>query len=213
MNIREKGEEIFSWGLSQRTDGAAFAWENHSRGAAKVAEAIAEKCGMDKDRAYVSGLLHDIGRYKGPNTGMEHTVDGYNLLMEKGMPEVARVCLTHSFNPREKVDDITLDDEKQDKFLKNYLKNVDFDDYDRLIQLADFMSGAHGVTTIERRFCSVLWRHGLMNPQEDLLTLYELKEYFSQKAKMDIYELFASELRESVFNGTPGKNNNKEEKA
>lgn len=210
MNIREKGEEIFSWGASQRTDDAVSAWKNHSLGAARVAEAIAEKCGVDKDRAYVSGLLHDIGRYKGPHTGMEHTVDGYNLLMEKGMPEIARICLTHSFNPREKVHEITLDNPEQDKFLKDYMLKVEFDDYDLLAQLADFMSGAHGVTTIERRFCSVLWRHGLKEPREDLLKLYELKEYFSNKIGMDVYLLFIDELKASILNGIPGKYNNKQ---
>ena len=208
MNIREKGEEIFSWGVAQRTDDAVSAWKNHSRGAAKVAEEIAKRCGMDADRAYVSGLLHDIGRYKGPHTGMEHVVDGYNLLMDKGLPEVARICLTHSFNPREKVHEISIINLEQDKFLKDYMSKVEFDDYDRLIQLADFMSGAHGITTIERRFCSVLWRHGLKTPQEDLLTLYGLKDYFSKKAGVDVYEIFRDELAESVFRGTPGKYNN-----
>ena len=37
-------------------------WGNHSRTAAHCAEAIARYGGMNPDKAYVLGLLHDIGR-------------------------------------------------------------------------------------------------------------------------------------------------------
>ena len=205
MKLREKANEIFAWGLSKRHDDVVFAWENHSRAAGKVAEKIAEKSGLDSDKAYAAGLLHDIGRYKGPNTGMMHVVDGYDLLMEHGLEDIARICLTHSFNPREKVYDVTLSEGDKDKFLKDYMSKVKFDDYDKLVQLSDFMAGAHGVTTIERRFCSVLWRHGLKNPAEDLTTLYDLKQYFSDKAGIDVYELFRDDIAESQFKGIPGK--------
>ena len=204
MTLREKAEEIFDWGLRQRDDAIVFAWENHSRGAAKVAEAIAKKCGMDSEKAYAMGLLHDIGRYKGANTGMEHVMDGYELLLQKEMPEIARVCLTHSFNPMNKVEDVALKDAGRDEFLKSYIKKAEFDDYDKLVQLADFMAGAHGVTTIERRFCSVLWRHGLNNPREDLKTIYEIKQYFDKKAGMDVYELFHDKIATTPFEGIPG---------
>ena len=38
-------------------------WKDHSRTAAHCARKIAERCeGMDADKAYILGLLHDIGR-------------------------------------------------------------------------------------------------------------------------------------------------------
>ena len=38
-------------------------WGNHSRVAAHCAEKIARECdGLDADKAYILGLLHDIGR-------------------------------------------------------------------------------------------------------------------------------------------------------
>lgn len=38
-------------------------WGDHSRVAAHCAERIARACGdMDPDKAYILGLLHDIGR-------------------------------------------------------------------------------------------------------------------------------------------------------
>ena len=205
MYLRDKAEEIFDWGVEQRTDKLFHLWVAHSRGVAKISETIAKKCGMDVDKAYACGLLHDIGRYKGTETGLNHITDGYDVLMEEGLPEIARICLTHTFNPREKVDGVELDDPEKTKFLKDFIYNAEYDDYDKLVQLADYMSGAHGITTIERRFCSVLWRHGLKDPQADLVALYKLKEYFSKKAGMDIYELFPEEIMRSALNGIPEK--------
>ena len=71
-------------------------WRAHSLHVARAAGAIAEKCGMDGERAWVLGALHDVGRYEGVR-GLHHAVAGYALLMEKGDPGAARVCVTHSF--------------------------------------------------------------------------------------------------------------------
>lgn len=205
MELREKANDIFAWGRAQRTDELALTWENHSRGAATVAERLAEKAGMDKDLAYSMGLLHDIGRYKSVKTGMNHIIYGYELLMEKGMPEIARICLTHSFNPKEKVQILELDEPEKAEFVKQFVMSVEYDDYDKLIQLADFMAGSHGITTIERRFCSVLSRHDLPEPQKVLRKLYELKEYFDKKCGVEnIYSLFKGELEEAAIRGIPG---------
>ena len=42
-------------------------------------------------------LLHDIGRKFGVSY-LKHVSDGYSYMMSLGYDEVARVCLTHSFN-------------------------------------------------------------------------------------------------------------------
>lgn len=205
MELREKARDIFAWGRAQRTDELALTWENHSKGAASVAERLAEKAGMDKDLAFAMGLLHDIGRYRSVKTGMNHIIYGYELLMEKGLPEVARICLTHSFNPKEKVQILELDNPEKTEFVKQFVMGAEYDDYDKLIQLADFMSGSHGITTIERRFCSVLSRHDLPEPQMVLRRLYELKEYFDEKCGVEnIYSLFKDELEEAAIRGIPG---------
>ena len=214
MTLRERAEEIFEWGMKYREsnfpDGNNSAWDNHSRGAAEVAEKIAEKCGMDADRAYTSGLLHDIGRSKGPHTGLNHIIDGYEILKSQDMPEeIARICMTHSFNPKRTIDTFELADKEKELKIKEYVKSVDYDDYDRLIQLADYMSGAHGVSTIERRFCSVLRRHGFygIEPREVLNGIYELKEYFDMKSGGDVYELFHEKIATTPFQGLPGGGN------
>ena len=56
-------------------------WEQHSLVTADNARRIAEKVpGMDPEKAYIMGLLHDIGRRVGI-TGMLHVIDGYDCMM------------------------------------------------------------------------------------------------------------------------------------
>ena len=51
-------------------------WEQHSEVTAENARRIAQKVpGMNPEKAYVMGLLHDIGRREGV-TGMRHLMDG-----------------------------------------------------------------------------------------------------------------------------------------
>ena len=72
-------------------------WREHSLVVAECAYKIASKCGdMDKEKSYVLGLLHDIGRRFGV-TDFAHLIDGYNFLKELGYMEVAHICVTHSF--------------------------------------------------------------------------------------------------------------------
>ena len=90
------------------------------------------------------------------------------------------------------------------EFVRQFIKETEYDDYDRLVQLADYMYGAHGVTTLERRFCSVLARYDLAKPRRDLMGAYELKRYFDEKCGVDVYELFRAEIAEAPFRGIPG---------
>ena len=71
-------------------------WANHSRVVARIAETIAQECGLDTHRAYVSGLLHDIGRYEGVR-GLHHIYAGYEMMRRKGYDLIADICLSHSF--------------------------------------------------------------------------------------------------------------------
>lgn len=59
-------------------------WGNHSRTAAHCAERIAFYCDdMDSEKAYVLGLLHDIGRKFGTRH-LGHVSDGYSYMMSLG---------------------------------------------------------------------------------------------------------------------------------
>ena len=58
-------------------------WINHSYNVAKAAENIAKAYGMDCEKAYVCGLLHDIGRRTGI-AAVRHIIDGYDYAISQG---------------------------------------------------------------------------------------------------------------------------------
>ncbi len=164
-------------------------WGNHSRVAARCAEKIAVAAEMDREQAYVLGLLHDIGRRFGIRH-LGHVSDGYRYMTELGYPAVARICLTHSFNlPTLDVyvgkRDITPEQQGE---IQTLLDGIQYDDYDRLIQLCDCLAGTEGVMDMEARMADVKRRYGFY-PQEKWDANMKLKRYFEEKAGKDIYEI------------------------
>lgn len=166
------------------------AWVNHSRVTAQCAERIARECeGMDSQKAYVLGLLHDIGRKFGVKH-LGHVYDGYQYMLKLGFDEVAKICLTHSFsvqNIHDYIGRFDIEDNEIEE-LKEALASVEYDDYDRLIQLCDSIAGAEGVMNIEDRMSDVKNRYGRY-PKEKWDKNIELKEYFSGKTGKDLYEI------------------------
>ena len=162
-------------------------WGNHSRVAACCAQKIAEKAGLDGEKAYILGLLHDIGRKFGVKH-LGHVYDGYHYMMELGYGEVARICLTHSFNqPVLEVYIGRFDiSEAQQAQLQQLLDGLEYDDYDRLIQLCDCLAGAEGVMDMEARMLDVKQRYGFYR-QDKWDTNLWLKQYFEEKTGEDIY--------------------------
>ena len=68
-------------------------WVQHSQSVAANAMLIAEKTSIiDSDKAYVMGLMHDIGRRAGVK-GIQHIFDGYDYMMQIGQEALAHICL------------------------------------------------------------------------------------------------------------------------
>jgi hypothetical protein len=137
-------------------------WETHSRYVALGAQLIAARItGLDPEKAYVIGLLHDVGRRFGV-TGMRHVLDGYRFLNELGYPGAARICLTHSYpNKAEPYGASPWDGSKQEwRYVADYLRRIDYDDYDRLIQLCDGLTLPNGFCLLEKRLLDVTLRYG-----------------------------------------------------
>lgn len=212
MNYREKADELFSWALDKPR--ASESWQRHSKDVARVCEEVAKRAGMDPDLAYAKGLLHDF--YKAIERdaeikvevdgkmvyGMTHPFRGYELLMEKGFPEAARTALTHTFYNLEEVENEGFDQRflpEDKKFLMDWLSKNEYDDYDKLVQLADNMVSWKGVMTIDDRFCDILLRHPVSDPQSGLKKLYELKDYFDEKINGNVYEIFRDEIIETAI--------------
>ena len=148
---------------------------------------------MDEEKAYVLGLLHDIGRKFGKRH-LGHVSDGYSYMMKLGHEEAARVCLSHSFH-RRNVDDYVGNfdtSEAELKLIKEKLKEMDYDDYDRLIQLCDAIGGSEGVMDMEERMNDVERRYGSY-PEEKRKANHRLKTYFEEKMKSDIYTVCEKE--------------------
>lgn len=169
-------------------------WVNHSRVAAHCAEKIAQACGdMDVGKAYVLGLLHDIGRKFGVRH-LGHVSDGYTYMTELGYDEAAKICLTHSFHNQTLEDYIGRFDTSEEELMliKSALAEVTMDDYDRLIQLCDSLAGSEGVLFMEDRMEDVRRRYGAYSKAKWDANL-RLKEYFQEKAGRDIYEVVEKE--------------------
>lgn len=184
LPTREEAETI----LKEAEKCNPGAWGNHSRITAHCAEKIAEGCdGLDSEKAYILGLLHDIGRKFGISH-LRHVSDGYSYMMSLGFDEVAKICLTHSFNNQTLDDYIGRFDVTKDelKLIENKLKTVKTDDYDRLIQLCDSMAGSEKILNIEERMADVKRRYG-QYPKEKWNKNLQLKQYFENKIGENIY--------------------------
>ena len=178
-------------------------WEQHSISVAKNARLIAEKVeGMDCDKAYVMGLMHDIGRRAGIK-GILHIFDGYDYMMSIKQEEIARICLTHSF-PIKDVNtffgkyDCSSD---QKEFLAAFLKNSEYDNYDILIQLCDAISLPNGACIMEKRLVDVALRHGLPDFTIDKWKAFmNTKKHFDELCGCNIYTLLPNVLDNSSIN-------------
>lgn len=176
-------------------------WTAHSYHVAEVAELIAEACGnLDTEKAFVCGLLHDIGR-RTEIAQLRHTIDGYDYAISKGWDEVARVCLTHSFPVKDIEADIGKKDirPEQYEFIKNYLEQMEYDDYDKLIILCDALADAKGFCILEKRFVDTARRYGFYPFSLDRWNnTYKFKEYFEECMGKSIYTVLP-EIEKCIY--------------
>jgi HD domain len=176
-------------------------WVAHSRNVALAAKCIAEYSNLDAEAAYMMGLLHDIGRREGV-TGMRHILDGHNFLKQLGYEDAARVCLTHSFP----IKDIRVFmghwdvNENEWVFIQEFQNKLEYNDYDRLMQLCDCLALPQGICLIEKRMIDVALRLGVTEYTVPKWKAYlDIKNYFEQQMGQSIYKVLPGVV-ETTFN-------------
>ena len=186
----ETAEKILT-GAEQKSPGP---WVRHSRNVAQAAENIAECCpGLDAGKAFILGLLHDIGRREGAND-LSHTIDGYRYCMTQGFPTAARICLTHSFPGGNVGEGQGKWTDAEDRALtEKFLSGVQYDDYDKLIQLCDALAPASGFCLMEKRLVDVALRHGM-----NAFTQLKWKAFFQNRSH------FEALMGKSIYAVLPG---------
>lgn len=178
-------------------------WVDHSRVTAESARLIAAKTGeLDAEKAYCMGLLHDIGRRVGV-VAVRHILEGFYYMTDMGQPEIARICLTHSFPGKDGNTYFGSYDctEEEKIFLEKYIDRAEYDDYDRLIQLCDAISLPGGACIMEKRLVDVALRYGLPPFTLDKWkACMENKKYFDGLCGCNIYTLLPNVMENSYGN-------------
>lgn len=175
-------------------------WALHSQFTASAAEAIAKVCShLDAETAYIMGLLHDIGRREGI-TYMRHALDGYRFLKSMGYEEIGRICITHTFwlNCLEEYPGKWDCSEEETAFLKAYLDGLEYDDYDRLIQLCDCLALPSGFCLLEKRLVDVALRYGTTEyTTRKWRSLFLNKEKLERQMGCSLYDLLPGVMENS----------------
>lgn len=185
-------------------------WIRHSENVGIAAKNIAHLVPeLDEDKAYIVGLLHDIGRRVGIVNIPKHVYEGYKYCMEKDWDEAARICMTHSY--------VLMKDEfdyepqaTEEKEIKNYILNCGkADSYNKLIQMCDALATDYGFVILEKRFVDVTRRYGIM---EDYIKgwdiTFETKEYFESRMGCSIYDVLPDIGKTTLLSPKPWKPSN-----
>ena len=189
--------EIAEGILQKRKEIRSGSWVQHSKNTAFIARKISEKSGMNGELAYCMGLLHDIGR-SFTEGQFQHIAEGYRYMNQLGYDEIARICLTHSFAVQDihsyvgKMD-ISVADVAE---FQTLLKEVQYNDYDRLIQFCDCISTEDGFVLPEQKFVRSVFQYGM-----NKFTVQKWKEvlaigrHFGRKIGMDLNEFVRRQVR------------------
>lgn len=189
-------------------------WTQHSINVGIAAKNIAGKIpAMDEEKAYILGLLHDIGRRVGVVNIPKHVYEGYIYAKSKGWDEVARICMTHSYPLMIKEFDYEPEN-TEEVVIKQYLADCVCDDYDLLIQLCDSLATDYGFCILEKRFVDVVRRYGIWeNTLDRWNETFKVKDHFEAKMGCSIYDVLPDIGRTTLLSPppwTPPESNNKE---
>ena len=166
----------------------------HIFNVAKIAESIASHThgALDPETAYTLGLLHDIGRIKDETvTKVPHGIEGFNYLASIGHRDIAPICITHNFIDKNiKQSDFPTYSPELFAQTRDYLSGIEYNDYDRLIQVADLFSRGKEIMSIKQRLDKNKSFYHIENLSYESKA-FELRDYFDNKYNIDIEQIVA----------------------
>lgn len=165
-------------------------WVKHCIYVGIAAGRIAEKIGLDADLAVALGYVHDIGR---KISHENHTIAGFEYMIEEGYEEEARICLTHSFIDNNIYYTAGGVPEPKDRYdyMNNYLMNTKVNLYDNIIQMCDLFCLETGFTTVEKRMLDISRRKGIYsNSRDHFDKVMELKARLESIMGCSLYDIF-----------------------
>ena len=162
-----------------------------AQNAREIAECVPH---LNPEKAYIMGLVHDYGQAEErQNKKRFHGLAGYESLMAMGYDEAARACLVHSFFEWEEITPERYHSYDKECILKcaKLLKERPFDDYDRLIHLADLTVTGYKATSLEMRFeyLAATYRINEMMIKDKFLMACRLKHYFDDLCHRNVYDI------------------------
>ena len=177
-------------------------WLTHSLFEARLCRRLAMMIDLNPNIAYNFGLLHDYGRKFSHK--FDHVILGFEALVDKGLFE-SRACLTHSFlndgrfnnneipdEPFEIIDNKEHFDKEYDD-LSKLLRNVEYTDYDRILNIADLMASDHGILPPIDRIYDILSRRLELDKSPNrvyfLTSFYNTLQWFIEKLELS-YPIF-----------------------
>ena len=186
--------------LSEASESNPGAWADHFRYAAGACKNIAAHCkDLSSEQTYFFRLLHDIGRYAGVSSE-RHLIDGYRYCMERGWGKAAQICISHAFMIQDidtSIGEFDVSDEDY-LFIKKFVEEAVYDDYDRLVQLCDALAMPAGFCLLEKRFVDVTIRYGARPATIDRWKkILEIKELFENQIGCSVYTLLPGVVENS----------------
>lgn len=146
-------------------------WINHCYYSSEVCATLARESGIDIESSKIFGLLHDYGRKY--DHSFNHTIKGFESLVDNEWYTEAIGCLTHSFvngkrcaNNEPAVNGFYLDNEGNEKWEEGiqkddigiFLDSYTYSEYDIILTIADLMATSKGIMSPTDRIKDIATR-------------------------------------------------------
>ena len=90
-------------------------------------------------------------------------------MLKQGYPDVAKVCLTHTFSEKNFSDEDYSYPQEWKDWARGMLQNIEYDDYDYLISLCDKFFEGLSIVSISNRIEGIVKRYKLGEKQKESL--------------------------------------------